>query len=446
MNQSKDEVLSESCASSGKRGFNPRALRVFFLILISGLIGYYIGVTKITLDWRNFQPTVEIINKEPPFSKSKIDFAPLWVVMRKLETTYYDRKKIDAQKFLEGAITGAVGSLDDPYTVYLPPVKNSDFKQGLAGKFEGIGAELGMKEKQIIVIAPLDGGPAQKAGLRAGDFILKVDSEYTNGWSLNQAVEKIRGARGTDVVLTILHKTDTKPQEIKITRDTITVKSVIFWTKKVKDIDELNKKAQGFENAENDKIVYVRLSQFGDNTNAEWQSIATQIDREAKADKDIRGVVLDVRNNPGGYLGDAVYIASEFIKDGKAVMQEDRNGDRTAYNVNGKGLLYDIPLVILINKGSASASEIVAGAMQDYKRAILVGETSFGKGTIQQAEDLGGGAGLHITIAKWLTPEGNWVHQKGLTPDIKVDVDTKDPSHDAQLEKAVEELVLQSRI
>lgn len=414
---------------------------MFFLIIISGLIGYYAGVTKITIDWRNFQPTVEVINKEPPPSVSKVDFAPLWKVMQKLETNYYDRKLVDGQKLLEGAITGLVGSLDDPYTVYLPPVKNSDFKQGLAGKFEGIGAELGMKGKQIIVVAPLDGSPAIKAGLRPGDIILKVNSDIISGWSIGQVVDKIRGPKGTDVTLTVLQKSDTQPKSITIIRDTITVKSVISWTKKVKDIDEINKKKGVLASGLNEKVAYIRLSQFGDSTNAEWQRVAAQIDREIKINKDIRGVILDVRNNPGGYLTDAVYIASEFIKDGAAVLQEDRSGDRTAFKVSGKGLLYDVPLVVLINKGSASASEIVAGAMQDHKRAVLVGETSFGKGTIQQAEDLGAGAGLHITIAKWLTPDGNWVHLKGLTPDVKVDVDTKDPSHDAQLEKAVEELV-----
>jgi carboxyl-terminal processing protease len=420
---------------------SPGRLRVFFLVIISGLIGYYIGVTKITIDWRNFQPTINVISKEPPPSVTTVDFAPLWTVMQKLEDTYYDRKAIDPQKFLEGAITGVVGSLGDPYTLYLPPVKNSDFKQGLAGKFEGIGAELGMKANQIIVVAPLDGSPAVKAGIRAGDVILKVNSDIISGWSIGQVVDKIRGPKGTDVVLTVLQKSDSQPKSITITRDTITIKSVVAWTKKVKDIDEINKKAGGLASAENAKVAYIRLSQFGDSTNAEWQNIAAQIDRELKTDKEIRGVILDVRNNPGGYLTDAVYIASEFVKDGAAVMQEDRNGDRTAFRVSGKGLLYDVPLVVLINKGSASASEIVAGSMQDHKRAILVGETSFGKGTIQQAEDLGGGAGLHITIAKWLTPNGNWVHMKGLTPDVKVDVDTKDPSHDVQLEKAVEELV-----
>lgn len=420
---------------------NSSGLRVFFLVIIAALLGYYVGVTKISFELRNYEPRIDVTSKEPPPSEKSVDFSTMWTVMQKLTSTYYDKEAINPQKFLDGAIQGMVNSLDDPYTVYLPPARNNDFKQGLAGKFEGIGAELGMKGKQIVVVAPLDGSPAQKAGLRPGDAILKVNDDFTNGWSLTQAVDKIRGEKGTDVTLTVLHKNDSKPVDVKIVRDTIQVKSVVTWTKKVKDIDEIKANTEILKKAPDDKVVYVRLSQFGDSTNKEWEVIAAKIARDVKADNKIRGVILDLRNNPGGYLNDAVYIASEFLRDGTVVQQEDRNKDRTGYAVTGKGLLFDVPLVILINKGSASASEIVAGAMQDRKRAELVGEQSFGKGTIQQAEDLGGGAGLHITIAKWLTPDGRWIHQKGLTPDVKVELDSKDQSHDVQLEKAVEELV-----
>ncbi|HZE87784.1 MAG TPA: S41 family peptidase, partial [Methylomirabilota bacterium] len=289
--------------------------------------------------------------------------------------------------------------------------------------------------------APIDGGPAQKAGLKAGDIIISVDGQSVAGWTLAQTVDKIRGQKGTDVTLQVLHKDTTTPTSIKITRDTITVKSLTSWTKKVKDIDGINTKSSALTNAVNDKVIYIRLSQFGDGTNNEWTDLAVKVNQQLKTDKSIKGIVFDLRNNPGGYLTDAVYIASEFIKDGVAVMQEDKNGDRTGYNVSGKGMLTDVPVIVLINKGSASASEIVSGALRDHKRALLVGETSFGKGTIQEAEDLGGGSGLHVTIAKWLTPEGTWVHKKGLTPDISVALDKKDQAHDTQLEKAVEELV-----
>lgn len=416
-------------------------IRFIVALLLAVFVGYYIGITKINLDWKNYKPHIEVVNKEPPPSLMHADFAPFWVVLDKLEKNYYDRTAIDPDKMINGAISGMVASLDDPYTMYLPPVKNTEFKQVMAGKFEGIGAELGMNGKQIIVVAPLDGSPAEKAGVKAGDAILKVDGKDIFGMTLAQTVEKIRGEKGTSVKITLVHKFATKAVDVNIVRDTIQVKSLVSWTKKLKDISQIDSKSSTFSAHLDDKIVYVRLSQFGDSTNNEWTNMALKLSEEIKADKSIKGIVFDLRNNPGGYLTDAVYIASEFIKSGAAVLQEDKNGERVSAEVTGKGFLTDVPVMVLINGGSASASEIVSGALRDHKRAMLVGDKSFGKGTIQEAEDLGGGAGIHITIAKWLTPNGTWVHKNGLEPDFPVQVDQKDPSHDTQLEKAIVELV-----
>jgi len=424
---------------------NPSKLRIILAVIIAGLIGYVIGVTKINIDLKNYSPHVEFSSKEPPPSLTHADFSQFWAVLEKLEGSYYDKKAIDPQKILDGAITGMVESVDDPYTVYLPATQNDNFKNGLAGKFEGIGAELGIKSKQIIVVSPLDGSPAQKAGIKPGDAIVKVNDQVTFGWNLNQAVDKIRGPKGTSVKLAIVHKESQVPVDINIIRDTITVKSLTSYTKQVKDIDSINNKTAILKSRANDKIIYIRLSQFGDSTNSEWLKLSNDVAAQLKKQQDIKGIVFDLRNNPGGYLNDAVYIISEFVKDGNAVLQEDKNGDRTAYPVSGKGLLYNVPLVVLINKGSASAAEIVAGGLHDHKRAELVGESSFGKGIVEEAQDLGAGAGLHVTIAKWLTPNGTWVGNgksgAGLTPDVQVSLDGKDPSHDAQLEKAIEELV-----
>ncbi len=420
-------------------------IRIVLLLIITFLVGYFVGVSKIAFDWYNFQPNIQISSKEPPQSMQYIDTSRLWTVLDKLETMYYDKSAINANKLMNGAISGMVASLGDPYTLYLPPQENTNFKQDLAGQFQGIGAELGMNGKNIVVVAPLDGSPASKAGIKAGDSIIKVDGQYVSGMDLNSVVNKIRGPKGTAVTLTVEHKGSKTPVDIKIIRDIITVHSVTTWTKKVSDINGINHNAGNLAQAANDKIVYIRLSQFGDNTNSEWQKIALSVSNELKTDKSIKGIVLDLRNNPGGYLNDAIYVASEFIKSGTAVMEEDRNGNRISYPVTGKGLLTNVPVVILINKGSASASEIVSGALHDHHRALLVGENSFGKGTVQEAEDLGGGAGLHITIAKWLTPDGTWVgngkNGKGLTPDYIVPLDPKNPTHDTQLEKAVELLV-----
>lgn len=421
-------------------------LRLLLIVTISVLVGYYFGASKVKVDWQNYKPRLEVSSKEPPPSLRTVDFTLFWAVLKKLEDNYYDKTLLNPQKLVNGAISGMVQSLGDPYTMYLPPKENSDFKQGLSGQFEGIGAQLGMKGTQIIVIAPLDGSPAQTAGIKAGDAIVKVDGKSTAGWTLNQAVDTIRGPKGTNVLITLARKTDNKAQDVQITRDTINIKSVVGWVKHIKDIEGIIHSAS-FDSAqgkssgqENKKIMYLRLSQFGDNTNKEWLNIVNDLMAKEGNDKDLKGVVLDLRNNPGGYLQDATFIASEFIKDGPIVYQDKGNGDKIAFSVSRRGLLLDIPVVVLMNKGSASASEIVAGALRDYKRAKLVGEQSFGKGTIQEAEDLGAGAGLHVTVAKWLTPNGEWVHGKGLTPDIVVALDSKDPSHDTQLEKAVKEL------
>lgn len=419
-------------------------LRFILVILISALIGYYFGVNKVAIDWQNYKPSLSIINKEPPPVLANTDFSVFWTVWAKLEENFYDKSKLDAQQMLNGAITGLTQSLGDPYTVYLPAQQNNNFKQGLSGQFSGIGAELGMLNEQIIVIAPLNGSPAEKAGVRAQDAILKVDGNSTSGWSVSQAVEKIRGPKGTQVILSLIHKDAKKSEDVKIIRDTITVKSVEGRIEKWKvdpSTSSGGKLKMDGKCETCSKIAYIRLSQFGDGTNREWTTLVNSLSLEIAKNQNVKGLILDLRNNPGGYLTDAVFIASEFLGVGKTVVLEEGNDSKKTSSVTRKGLLTKIPLIILINKGSASASEIVAGALQDNKRAVLIGETSFGKGTIQMADDLGNGAGLHITIAKWLTPKGVWVNGKGLKPDIEVKPNDKDKTQDLQLEKAVMELV-----
>lgn len=410
-------------------------LRIILIIVISLLVGYYVGTTRVTLAWRQYVPQVNVTGKMPPAGVTNVDFSPMWVVMDKLERDYYDKSVLDPQKMLNGAISGMVASLGDPFTLYLPPQQNQDFKNGLAGKFEGIGAELGTRGSDIVVVKPLYGSPAQKAGIRIGDTILKINNDSTQGMSVNQAVDKIRGPKGSPITLTVMHQDEDKPSAIKIVRDEITVKSVEGWIKKAKDIKEVK-----LPN-EDSQIMYVRLSQFGDNTNQDWLTLINSLDIQRK-NTNVKGMVLDLRYNPGGYLTDAVFIASEFLPMGDTVViQDDMKNEQVKMNVNRKGLLLDVPLVVLINGGSASAAEIVSGALRDHGRAKLVGEKSFGKGTIQQAEDLGGGAGIHVTIAKWLTPNQTWVHKKGLQPDVPAKMDPKDPSHDPQLQAAIETLL-----
>ncbi|SRR5260221_7151275 len=414
-----------------------KRLQIILVILCAFFLGYFIGNFKVHLAWSQYKPQITIIDKNPPAMVSQVDFSQFWNVWDKVVNGYYDKSKVDPQKMLQGAISGMVGSLGDPYTMYLPPAQQTSFSQQLAGQFTGIGAELGLKDKQIIVVTPLVGSPAKKAGIQSGDAIVKVNGEDASLWTLPQAVEKIRGPKGTQVTLTVVHKDDTKTTDITITRDVITIKSIDGWLKPISQIDGIDKTK--FVAQSSDKIMYLRLSQFGDNTNQDWSNLIGQLAPQFDGAK---GIILDLRNNPGGYVTDAQYIASEFLPQGDTVViQQAGNGDEETLTVNRAGKLLSQPLVILINKGSASASEIVAGAMRDNNRAKLIGEVSFGKGTMQQAIDLGQGAGLHVTIAKWLTPNGTWVHGKGLTPDIAVDPDTKDMSHDTQLEAAIGQLL-----
>ena len=388
------------------------------IVIIAFLLGWQLGHKDAKIAWQNYKPSVSFIGKEPP-KDANVDFTLFWKTWDLLSKQYFDKKALDPQKMYYGAISGMVSALGDPYTVFLPPEAQKSTKEDLGGSFEGVGIELGFdKDKRLAVIAPLSGAPADKAGIKAGDLIVKINEKDALGMSLPDAVKIIRGPKGTNVALSIFRDGDTEPKNYNLTRDTIIVKSV-----------ELS-----YKNTKSDKkIAVIKLSRFGERTNDEWnQAVSDLLSQNAY------GMVLDLRNNPGGFLESAVFIGSEFLDGGDVVLQENNEGVRTPFKVNRKGKLLSIPVNVLINKGSASASEIVAGALQDRKRATLIGDKSFGKGTIQEAEDLEAGTGIHITIAKWLTPEGRWVNQLlGLDPDIKIEMDKEDASKDPQLDKAI---------
>lgn len=413
---------------------------ILALLLLSSGIGYQLGLRKTTVILSPEKRAV--INQQAP-PTATIDFSLFWDVWQRLFRYYIDRASMDPQKMVWGAISGMVNSLGDPYTAFLPPKENTEFKQDLGGAFEGIGAQLGMRDNRVIVVAPLKGNPAEKAGIKAGDYILKVDDEDTTGWTVAAAVAKIRGQRGTTVKLNILHVNSQKPVDITITRDTIVVPSVDTWVKAAKDITEISGVpafAQVSQKA--GKIAYLRLSRFGDRTNGEWEQAVSDMLAAQVADGGLKGMIFDLRNNPGGYLEGAVFIASEFLKSGTVVSQVNSDTTKQDYPVMRQGRLLTIPLVVLINKGSASASEIVAGALRDFHRATLVGETSFGKGSVQTPFDVAQGAGLHITTGKWLLPSGSWIHKIGVKPDVEVIMDpSADATADAQLAKAVELLL-----
>ena len=420
-----------------------RFFQLIAIILICLGIGYVFGTHRIALDWKNYKPILSVQSATPPPGQT-IDMTLFYQVLDRLNQDYYDKSKIDTKKVLYGAISGALQSLDDPYTSFFPPQQNTDFKTQLSGEFSGIGAELTLSKDNIIqVMSPLDGSPSIKAGIKAGDLILKVNSQQTGGWTLGQAVEKIRGPKGTKVTLTIVHPNSKTPQDISITRDAIQIKSVTGWFKSIQcKTNDCQEQASCTSCA---TVAYMRISQFGDKTNDEWATLVKTLSEQIKRANNFRGIILDLRNNPGGYLNDAQFIASEFIKDGVIVKQQDGAGNVNALTVSHAGALTDYPVEVLINGGSASASEIVSGALRDHGRAKLVGEKSFGKGTVQEPVDVDGGASVHISVAKWLTPNGTWVHHVGLKPDIEVKYDEKassDPTKfDNQLQKAIQAMV-----
>lgn len=383
---------------------------IVVLVVLAGGMGYWLGGRGITIRFGGQEKVT--IDRTTPVDK-QIDFSLFWTTWDRLADSYLDKSALQPQKMIYGAIKGMVASLGDPYTVFLPPQENKEAKEDLNGAFEGVGIQLGYIDEQLAVIAPLSGMPAEKVGVKAGDLILKIEEKETMEMSLPEAVDLIRGPKGTAIKLTLFHQRENEPYEVTIVRDTIVVSSV-----EVEFVDNL---------------AHLKLTRFGDRTSEEWANAVYQI---LTRQPSVKGIVLDLRNNPGGYLTGSVFIASEFLSSGVVVQQENALGQREKFLVDRQGKLLTQPLVVLVNQGSASASEIVAGALQEYKRAMVVGERTFGKGTIQEAEDLAGGAGLHITTARWLLPSGKTIDKDGINPDNQI-IDDPKTEEDEQLQEAI---------
>lgn len=393
--------------------------RNILIIILVFLLGWQLGYKGLQLDLDKQKFNVQFINTEVP-KNINIDFKLFWDTWDLVSRLYLDKEAIDPNKLFYGAISGMVSAIGDPYTVFLPPEQQKSSKEELNGSFEGVGIQLGFnKEKRLVVVAPLSGTPAESAGIKPQDLILKIDDKDTNNMALPEAVKLIRGPKGTKVSLEIFREGETETRNFSLTRDTIIVKSVEVIFK---------------DTASGKQIAVIKLSRFGERTKEEWERGVSDI-----LSKNPQGLILDVRNNPGGFLEGAVFISSEFLESGDVVLQENAQKIRSSFKVNRSGRLLNQQMIVLINKGSASASEIVAGSLQDRNRGKLVGEKSFGKGTIQEAQDLPGGTGIHITVAKWLTPSGRWVNEtNGLEPDVLVEPDKDDSTKDLQMEKALE--------
>ncbi|HNQ31125.1 MAG TPA: S41 family peptidase [Candidatus Woesebacteria bacterium] len=351
-----------------------------------------------------------------------VDFKIFWEAWEIFEKRFVDRARLDTNKMFYSAVKGLIESAEDPYTFFLTPTENRQSKDSLGGKFEGIGAQLGTKDGRIVVIAPIKNSPAIRAGIRAGDIITAVDGVETEGKSLVEVVSKIRGTSGTNVTLTI--ERNTKELDITIKRAEITVESI--------------------ENEYTKGIAHVKLGQFGTRVKEEWDALVPEWQRKYERGE-IQGLVIDVRNNPGGLLDACVYMTGDFLARGKLIVKQVGIEDTIEYTVTRSPRLEKIPVVMLIDKGSASASEIMAGALRDHKRAQLVGEKSFGKGSVQGTFDLSDGSGMHVTVAKWLLPNGEWINGTGIEPDITVENPEIDSENtvladetDLQLQKAIE--------
>lgn len=350
--------------------------------------------------------------------EEEVDIALLWNVWKLLTKNYIEPERLQVTPMLHGAVTGLVAAIDDPYTSFMPPQENKEFRQSLNGNLQGIGAELTFKDEKIVVVAPLKGSPAESEGLLPEDVITHVDGESMEGYDLSGAVELIRGPKGTQVTLTVL-RNEEESIDITITRDDIKVPST---ESEVKEYD-------------GKQIGYIALNRFGDTTTREVRAALEQL-----LEEDIAGLIFDVRYNGGGYLDKAIDLSSMFLTKGKVVSVERREGEPTHHYVTGTPIDAEIPMVVLINEGSASASEILAGALQDNGRATVIGMTSFGKGSVQEVFDLPGNTSVRITTARWLTPNGKDLGKEGVHPDIEIERTTEqiqegeDPQLDAALE------------
>ena len=398
-------------ATSGIFGFV-----VQFLIVAVAFfaIGFVVGQKKISIERKGVAPNVVFENQTPPQNQN-VDFSLFWRVWDVLPQRYLDKNQIDGQKLLYGSISGMVRSLGDPYTAFLDPKQNTAVTDELSGSYQGIGIQIGFnKDKRLVVIAPLKGTPAEAAGLKPKDIIVKIDSKDTFDMTLPEAVDLIRGQVGSRVKLVLLHDGGEKTFEKDLARAQIDVKSV--------DLT--------FKDTKSGKIAIIKVSRFGEKTDSEWDTAVDKV-----LSNNVSGVVVDMRNNPGGLLTSAIHLASDFVKS-TVVKQESDKGEVSSLGVDHAARLGSVPLVVLVNGGSASAAEIFAGAMSDNNRGKVVGEKSFGKGTVQDVVNFPGGSSLHVTIAKWLTPDGDSIHGVGITPDVVV-VNKDDSKEDAQFDKAL---------
>ncbi|MFW0837802.1 MAG: S41 family peptidase [Candidatus Komeilibacteria bacterium] len=390
---------------------------VIVLILVSFGFGWLVGNGSAIANSSDKIGTVYNQDKIPSYLSKDVNFNLFWQIWDLVKNKYVYRDKINDIDLFYGAMAGSVAALGDPYSVFFNPEVAGKFTKELSGKFEGIGAEIGIKNNTLTIIAPLPDTPADKAGVRAGDKILAIDGLDTTGMSTDQAVNLIRGEKDTPVVLTILHKEELKTQDIQIIRDTINIISVQW---EMKD----------------DNIAYIRVTHFNEDTGKRFKQAVNEL-----LQQNAQRIILDLRNNPGGFLDVAIELGGYWVDHQVMVKEVFYNTSRNQdYVTSGMPLLADIPTIVLVNGGSASASEILAGALQDYGLATLLGETTFGKGSVQELEQLSDGSAVKITVAEWHTPKDRVINNVGIEPDKVVEFNEEDYNNDIdnQLDAALQ--------
>jgi len=359
---------------------------VLLLVLVAAImLSPGTGCDVITRTGAGPQPDLSLVNE-------------VWDIIHE---DYVEPERLDADTLTRGAVRGMVDALDDPYSSYLEPEAYEASVSDLEGKFEGIGAYVGYRDGRIVIIAPIPDSPADRAGIRPGDVILGVDGETTMDMSLMDAVFRIRGPRGTSVILLVLHEGDTDPVDIEIIRAEIELESVLLEMK--------------------GDIAHVTVTNFTERTSSELATALQDMERQ-----DAGGIVLDLRGNPGGMLTAVIEVASRFLEEGVVLFVVDNEGNREETSVRRMGPVVELPMVVLVNGFSASGSEVLAGALQDHDRAVVAGETTFGKGSVNVLHRLSDGSGVYLTVARWYTPDGRVIEGEGIEPDFPLDPEQED--------------------
>lgn len=394
---------------SKKSLFTLKIFTVFFIAVCIFFTGYILGHQNIIFE-KNYQPKIVSTELLKPRT---VNFDLFWEAWKKVTENYVG--ELDPQKMIYGAISGMVDSLGDPHTAFMSPTKSKSYLEDLSGEISGIGAEISVKDGKLVIVSPIKDSQAEKYGLKANDQILKVNDEIVDNMLLDEAISKIRGKAGTKVKLLIMRSDFKEPQVFEIERKTISIKSV-EWEMK-------------------ENVAYIKISQFGEDTS----TLISQAVSDLK-NKNPKSIIIDLRNNPGGYLDAAVNVTSLFMEPGIVAKEQLKDGKIIEEKTTLEPVFNKIKIIVLINGGSASGSEIMAGALQDVGRATLVGEKSFGKGSVQTLEELTGGSTLKITTAKWLTPYDRAINGIGIEPDVNIKLTEEDfkASRDPQLEKALE--------